>query len=100
MSQAYTKVKREKEEAKQNEIYVAAQGALNKYFRYAAKILTRSDEYDSITIRASGQAIRKAISLVEVIKQNIGDLHQINTIHTMNVVDEWEPKYFGLEVLT
>ena len=58
-----------------------------------------TEKFDSITIRASGNAIRKAIILVEDIKQKIGNLYQTNTIHTMTVVDEWQPKYIGLEVL-
>ena len=75
MSEAYVKVLRPREETKVNEIKVALNGPINKYFRYAAKILGKTDEFDQIRIRASGNAIRKAIILVEDIKQKIGDLY-------------------------
>ena len=41
MAEAYKKVLRVKEESKQNEIFVANSGAINKYFRQAAKALKR-----------------------------------------------------------
>jgi ribonucleases P/MRP protein subunit RPP25 len=96
--EAYIKVIKPREEAKKNEIKVALSGAINKYFRYANQILAKPEEFDHITIRASGNAIRKAIILVEDIKQKIGDLHQVNKIHTMTVVDRYEPKIEGLVV--
>lgn len=98
-SDAYVKVQKVRGDTKENEIKVAKQGPINKYFRYASKILKETEKFDSITIRASGNAIRKAIILVEDIKQKIGNLYQTNTIHTMTVIDEWQPKYIGLEVL-
>lgn len=71
----YVKVLKPKEEAKENEIKVALSGPVNKYFRYAQRVLQKTDEFDRITIRASGNAIRKAILLVEQIKNKIGDLY-------------------------
>lgn len=72
---SYVKILKPKEEAKKNEIKVAINGALNKYFRYAQQVLQKTDEFDHIKIRASGNAIRKAILLVEQIKNKIGDLN-------------------------
>lgn len=101
--QAYTKVERPREETKRNEIKVRLTGPINKYFWYAAKTLketvSETDptlKFDRITIRASGKAIRKAIILVEDIKQRIGNLHQINNIHTLDVIDVYEPLIEGL----
>ena len=99
MSEAYVKVQKPKETGQPNEIKVALSGPINKYFKYAVKLLNKPDEYSHITIRASGNAIRKAIILVEEIKQKIGDLHQQNTIQSISVDDVWEPKIIGLEVL-
>ncbi len=100
----YTKVQKPREEAQRNEIKVALSGAINKYFRYATKTLketvSESDntlKFDHIIIRASGNAIRKAIILVENIKNRHGDLYQNNKIHTMEVIDRYEPKIEGLE---
>ena len=73
--ESYVKVQKPKEEAKENEIKVALSGAINMYFRYAQRVLQKTDEFDHIKIRASGNAIRKAILLVEQIKNKIGDLN-------------------------
>lgn len=51
-----------------------------KYLSYAMRILKHSDKYQSITIRASGNAIIKAMQIVELIKRKIGNLHQLNKI--------------------
>ena len=103
--EAYTKVQRPKEETKRNEIKVALSGAINKYFRYATKTLketvSETDstlKFDHIIIRASGNAIRKAIILVEDIKNRHGNLYQTNKIHHMTVTERYEPKIEGLLV--
>lgn len=93
----YTKVPKPKEETKENEIKVAASGQVPKYLSYAFRILKHSEKYNSITIRASGNAIAKAMQIVELIKRKIGNLHQINKIQTMVITDKYEPKIEGLE---
>jgi DNA-binding protein len=100
--EAYSKVQKPREETQRNEIKVALSGAINKYLRYSMKILNERDEtekkplFDHIVIRASGNAIRKAIILVEDIKNKYGNLYQSNKIHTMTVTDLYEPKIEGL----
>jgi DNA-binding protein len=46
-----------------------------KYLSYAFRILKHQGKYQSITIRASGNAIAKAMQIVELIKRKIGNLH-------------------------
>jgi ribonuclease P/MRP protein subunit RPP25 len=48
-------------------------------------------------IKATGNAIVKALILVELVKRRIGDLHQLNTIHSMEMVDVYVPKIEGLD---
>jgi ribonucleases P/MRP protein subunit RPP25 len=67
--------KKKPEETKENEIKVAGNGQVPKYLSYALRILKHSDKYESITIRASGNAIVKAMQIVELIKRKIGNLH-------------------------
>lgn len=93
----YTKVQRPKEETKENEIKVAAMGQVPRYLAYAFRILKHSDQHSSITIRASNQAIAKAMQIVELIKRKIGNLHQINRIQTIQIVDRYESTVEGLE---
>ena len=64
---------------------------------YAFRILKHSDQHSSVTIRASNQAISKAMQIVELIKRKIGNLHQINRIQTIQIVDRYESTVEGLE---
>lgn len=50
-----------------------------------------------MTIRAMGNAIVKALILIELVKRRIGDLHQVNKIYSENKTDEYRPKYEGME---
>jgi DNA-binding protein len=54
-------------------------------------------ELNSLEIRATGNAIVKALILVELVKRRIGDLHQISKITSTEIVDEFEPMVEGLE---
>ena len=56
-----------------------------------------SFKFDRIIIRASGNAIKKAIMLVEDIKTKHGNLHQQNNLQLLELVDVYEPLYIGLE---
>ena len=44
-----------------------------------------------------GNAIVKALILIELVKRRIGDLHQVNKIYSENKTDEYRPKYEGME---
>ena len=92
----YQKVQKTKEDTAENEIRVAAGGQVSKYLGYAFRILNRST-FTSITVRATGNAIVKALILIELVKRRIGDLHQLNKIHSMMIVDKYEPKIEGLD---
>jgi DNA-binding protein len=45
----------------------------------------------NLNIRATGNAIVKALILIEIVKRRVGDLHQINKIDSTEIVDEYEP---------
>ena len=69
---------------------------MSSYLGYAFRILNKS-EHKSLTIRATGNAIVKALILIELVKRRIGDLHQLNTIHSMVIEDELKPKGEGID---
>ena len=96
MVEATTKVQKDKEETAENEIRVAVVGKVSSYLGYAFRILNKS-EHRSLTIRATGNAIVKALILIELVKRRIGDLHQLNTIHSMTIEDEYKPNVEGQE---
>ena len=52
---------------------------------------------NELVIKATGNAIVKALILIELVKRRIGNLHQINEISSMEIVDEFEPTMEGLE---
>lgn len=53
-----------------------------------------------MNIRATGNAIVKALILIEIVKRRVGDLHQLNDISSTEIVDEYEPQVEGLEKTT
>ena len=62
-----------------NEIRVQAKGQIKNYLGYAFRILNKSD-YRSLKISATGNAIVKALILIELVKRRVGNLYQINHI--------------------
>lgn len=64
---------------KESEIRVSQQGQVSAYLGYAIKVLNKS-ESAKLTVRAEGNAIVKALILVELMKRRVGDLAQLNTI--------------------
>jgi DNA-binding protein len=58
----------EVDQTAENEIRVAASGQIKKYLGYAFRILTKTDHKD-LKIRATGNAIVKALILIELIKR-------------------------------
>jgi len=91
-----TEKKKTGETTAENEIRVAVAGKVSSYLGYAFRILNKSD-HKSLTIRATGNAIVKALILIELVKRRIGDLHQLNTIHSMVIEDEFKPKGEGID---
>ena len=75
-----------------------AKGIVKSYMGYAFRVLEKT-EHDSIVITATGDAIVKALILIEMVKRRIGSLHQINEISSREIVDIFEPKIEGLELI-
>ena len=70
----YKKKEKEKEKTEENEIRVKAKGIVKSYMGYAYRILEKT-EHDSLVISATGNAIVKALILIEMVKRRIGNLH-------------------------
>jgi len=79
----------------ENEIRVAAKGAIKNYLGYAFRILNKTD-HRSLTIRATGNAIVKALILIELVKRRVGELHQLNKIYSMEIVSH-EDRIEGMD---
>lgn len=72
--QGYKKVTKEKTKTEENEIRVTSKGQIKKYLGYALRVLERT-QLRSLIIKATGNAIVKALILIEIIKRRVGDLH-------------------------
>lgn len=58
----------------ENEIRVQAKGQIKNYLGYAFRILNKTD-HRSLKISATGNAIVKALILIELVKRRVGNLH-------------------------
>ena len=99
-NQNYKKVEKERTKTDENEIRVTSKGKIKSYLGYALRIFDKErTSFNSLKIRATGNAIVKALILIELVKRRIGDLHQINEITSTEITDEYEPQVEGLDRL-
>lgn len=92
----YRVVPREKTPIKDDEIRIASDGSMPRYVTYALQLFMRQG-FKGITIKATGTAITVAITLAEIIKRRILNLHQVNTIGVTTISDTYEPLEEGLD---
>ena len=98
MSEAYRKVNTSKEEPlPSNEIRVRRDVGIGRYLRRAWELL--NDKEDTVVIKGVANAVQSVVSLAELIKHRIKGLHQVSKIDNLTIVDEYEPKYEGLDRL-
>merc|ERR1712187_1097663 len=80
-------------------IRVTAVGSVSAYVSRAATVYNELKK-PKVVIKASGNALTKAVTAAEVIKRRFKDLHQITTLGSVDIVDEYEPLEEGLEKVT
>jgi len=90
------KSKEDREEMPEGEIRVTARGRTSTYVSYAFKLLNEK-ELKTFTVRATGTALGTAVTVVEIVKRRYKGLHQVTTLGSMEIVDEYEPLEEGLE---
>lgn len=86
-------------EKEEEEIRVTAVGSVSAYVGRAAKVYNELNK-TKVVIKASGNALTKAVTLGEVIKRRFKDLHQVTVLGSVEIVDEYEPLEEGLEKVT
>merc|ERR1712072_456774 len=57
-------------------------------------------EKQEVVVKATGNALAKAVTLAEVIKRRFKGLHQITKLGLTEIVDEYEPLEEGLDKVT
>ncbi|KAL8146840.1 uncharacterized protein LOC141706002 [Apium graveolens] len=93
----YRKVQNPKAETaiNENEIRITAKGLVRNYITYATSLLQEGNGSE-IVLKAMGQAINKTVSITEIIKRRMPQLHQDTVISSVSIVDVWEPIEEGL----
>ena len=87
--EGFKKIVKDKIKTEENEIRVTSKGQIKKYLGYALRVFEKT-EMKTLLIRATGNAIVKALILIEIVKRRVCDLHQINEITSTEIVDEFE----------
>merc|ERR1719510_1341201 len=101
MANKYRKVIKPRDTSVRNddEIRVTVVGSVSAYVGRAAKVYNELDK-PKVVIKASGNALTKAVTLAEVIKRRFKGLHQITALGSTEIVDEYEPLEEGLDKVT
>jgi len=95
----YRKVPREKTIIKEDEIRVTSGGRLPNYIAYAAKIFYEQKK-NAVVVKATGNAIARAVTLAEILKRRIPGLHQLTKCGSTTLTDVYEPLEEGLDKVT
>merc|ERR1712050_724007 len=82
-----------------DEIRVTAVGSVSAYVSRAATVYNELNK-PKVVIKASGNALTKAVTAAEVIKRRFKGLHQVTALGTVEIVDEYEPLEEGLDKVT
>lgn len=82
-----------------NEIRVTAVGSVSAYVSFAAKVFNDMEKSE-VVVKATGNALAKAVTLAEVIKRRFKGLHQITKLGLTEIKDEYEPLEEGLDKVT
>ena len=82
----------------ENEVYVTSHGKMSAYLTSALSKLETGGE-TSLTFRATGKAINKLVSVVEVVKRRVVafPLHQVTETGTVRNREHYEPLEEGLK---
>ena len=94
----YRRVETPKTESKinENEIRITAQGRARSYISYATNLLQTKGATE-IVLKAMGYAINKTITVAEIIKRRVPDLHQNTQLDSTDIKEIWEPIEEGLD---
>uniref|UniRef100_A0A0G4FI14 DNA/RNA-binding protein Alba-like domain-containing protein n=1 Tax=Chromera velia CCMP2878 TaxID=1169474 RepID=A0A0G4FI14_9ALVE len=95
----YKRVPRPKEPTVEGEIRITSVGRVQSYVTYAARLFTEQNR-EKLMIKATGNAIVRAVSLAEVLKRRFPNLHQLTKCGSTEITDEYEPLEEGLDKVT
>lgn len=82
----------------ENEIRITTAGTLGKYVGYAIALLEQKGASD-IILKGMGRAISKTVTIAEMIKRRLPELHQNTETSSADINTIWEPLEEGLSTL-
>jgi DNA-binding protein len=98
--EAYKKIERAEEPLPSNEIRVRRGVGIGRYLKRAWELLNAPEGSDeTIVIKGVSNAVQSAVNLAELVKHRVKNLHQVNKISNITIVDEYEPLVEGLDHL-
>jgi DNA-binding protein len=98
--EAYRKIAKVEDPLPQNEIRVRKGVGIGRYLKRAWELLNAPEGSDeTIVIKGVSNAVQSAVNLAELVKHRVKNLHQINKISNITIVDEYEPLFEGLDHL-
>jgi DNA-binding protein len=98
--EAYRKIDKVEEPLPSNEIRVRRGVGIGRYLKRAWELLNAPEGSDeTIVIKGVSNAVQSAVNLAELVKHRVKNLHQINKISNITIVDEYEPLVEGLDQL-
>ncbi|KAL9654719.1 hypothetical protein ABK040_008516 [Willaertia magna] len=120
---AYRRVRNQNQQESQapkNEIRITGQGRSRNIITYAVALLdptllpkdekvventtnqssSQQQQYDAVVLKAMGKAIQKAVTIAEVLKRRVPNLHQITSIESQTIEDQYAPQEEGLDTKT
>jgi DNA-binding protein len=98
--EAYRKIAKIEDPLPQNEIRVRKGVGIGRYLKRAWELLNAPEGSDeTIVIKGVSNAVQSAVNLAELVKHRVKNLHQINKISNITIVDEYEPLFEGLDHL-
>jgi DNA-binding protein len=98
--EAYRKIAKIEDPLPQNEIRVRKGVGIGRYLKRAWELLSAPEGSDeTIVIKGVSNAVQSAVNLAELVKHRVKNLHQINKISNITIVDEYEPLFEGLDHL-
>jgi ribonuclease P/MRP protein subunit RPP25 len=100
MADKYRRVEKAQETLPVNEIRVKRDVGIGRYLRRAFDLLSGVEEgQDSVVIKGVSNAMESAVKLAELVKHRVTQLHQLNKVTNLVIVDEYEPLEEGLDSL-
>lgn len=95
----YRKVESAQEKHADNEVRVSNAKTVRAYLTYIHGLFDEK-KFDTVILRGTGFVIHKCLSVADLVRRRIKDLHEIVEFGTLEITDTYEPLEEGLDTVT